>query len=162
MEILLHSLVLLENKSQYELKIVGDGSLETSLKALSKKLKLNSVEFVGKKTGDELEKLYLDADLFVLPSIAEGQPIVLLDAWSYKLPVLVTTAGHNPWMVEDGKNGFIVEVGDVSALVKGLKNAFKNHDKWVSMGEAGFKKVTSTYTWEIAVKKLFKEYQKLV
>lgn len=162
LEILFHSLALIPDNIQYELKIVGEGSLELSLKSLSQKLRLSSVIFVGKKTGSDLEKLYLDADMFILPSIAEGQPIVLLDAWSYKLPVLVTTAGHNPWMVENNKDGFLVKLGNVEAMTQGLLYALGHREELHEMGESGFRKVTERYTWEIAVQKLFKEYQKLL
>ena len=101
----------------------------------------------GKLTGQTLIKAYKRAHLFVLPSLAEGQPITLLEAWAAKLPIVVTSVGDNPSMVKDGVNGILIEPGNVSQLSKAIVKLLKNKDKARQMGLSGYRLVTRHYTW---------------
>jgi len=147
----------------WRLNIVGEGSQEFVLKQLTYDQNLeDKVIFLETKTGQELEKEYDRADLFILSSIAEGQPIVILEAWAHKLPVLVTKVGHNPFMVQNSKNGFLVEAGSIKAMEDGLQIAFANKNQWQKMGENGYQEVINKYTWKIAAAKTFKVYKSLI
>lgn len=162
-EYLLYSIAKLQDKKNIKLRIIGDGSLGQSLKELHLKLGLTEmVRFIGPKTGLELEQEYAKADLFVLPSVAEGQPIVVLDAWMHKIPVLATKAGHNPWMIEDGKDGYLAEVADVNSLVTKLEQAIKHKDALKEMGMVGYEKVKHTYTWDMAAQKTLEVYKNVI
>jgi len=162
-DILIKSMsALKKSKLDIRLRIVGDGSQKDYLASLVQDLNLGKVvSFLGAKTGKDLELEYQKADLFVLPSRAEGQAIVILDAWLRKLPVLVSSAGHNPWMIEPGIDGFIASAGSEKALTETLAMALTNRDKWRQMGEKGYKKAISQYSWDKTAQKTYLIYQEL-
>lgn len=66
--------------------------------------------------GDEKDRMLSDADVFILPSYVETQPLSIIEAMSYKLPILSTKVGGIPELVEDGVNGFLFEPGDKDAM----------------------------------------------
>jgi glycosyltransferase involved in cell wall biosynthesis len=93
-----------------------------------------NVKILGKVPNPELAKIMAESDAFVLPSYFEGFGLVLLEAMAAGLPVLTTTATAGPDIVTEGVNGFIIEPGDLDALVSGMKFCLENREKIVSMG----------------------------
>ncbi len=109
----------------------------------------------------ELINEYLKADVFVLPSLSEGQPLTLLEAWAAKLPVVVTNVGDNHKFVKNGHNGYLVKPkhvkGLAEAIVKVLKD--KNRDK---LGKQGYQLVKQKYSWEKCAQQTYEIYQKII
>jgi glycosyltransferase involved in cell wall biosynthesis len=109
------------NKSDYQLVIAGDADQEESY---SRKLKLlakaNNVKLTGFVKGEELQQLFSHARLFVLPSYHEGMPISLLEAMSYKLPVLVSDIPANKQISLPENNYFVSR--NIESLVTALKH----------------------------------------
>jgi glycosyltransferase involved in cell wall biosynthesis len=99
------------------LVIAGEGPLDDSLKKECISLGLEeNVLFVGRRLDiPELIKLF---DLYVLPSLWEGLPMVLLEAMAAGCPIVATDVGGNSTLIEDGFNGSLVKSGDFSALSK--------------------------------------------
>ncbi|OGD63386.1 hypothetical protein A2160_02805 [Candidatus Beckwithbacteria bacterium RBG_13_42_9] len=163
-DVLLKALARIKNQLPgFELRVIGKGVEESNLRGLSNELELNNnVFFMGEIKGKELINEYLEADLFVLPSLTEGQPLTLLEAWAARLPVLVTNVGDNSQLVKNGKNGFLVEPGKTIALANSLLEAFKQMRKWSRLGEEGFLLVKNQYTWEKVAKKTHQLYQNLI
>ena len=87
------------------LVVAGDGPLRD--------LVPDALGFVGH---DELERLYDEAAVVVLPSYREGLPLAVLEAMAHGRPVVATRVGGIPDLVEDGATGFLVEPGDVDGL----------------------------------------------
>lgn len=146
----------------FHLKIVGSGSLLHELKKLTKQLNLEkNVTFAGKKTGRVLEQEYQKADLFILPSLAEGQPIAILEAWSHKLPVIATRVGHNPFMIKEGETGWLCKSRDITALETTIKKAFSQIEKWAEIGENGYHQVEKHYTWNKITEKIYYVYNEV-
>lgn len=161
LDILIKSLTKINFK--YQLKIVGSGPEKENLIKLVKDKKLiKKIIFLGKKNGKNLEKEYFWADLFVLPSLTEGQPLTLLEAWAHKLPVLVTEVGHNPEMVVNSYDGFLVKPGQVSGLIRGLESAYNFRKKWRKIGENGYNKARKFYTWDMTAQKIFEVYKNVL
>ena len=75
------------------------------LKDIAKKLGLdNSISFFGEVGfGPDLFKIYNSSDLFVLPSMTEGSPRVILEAMAFKIPVISTTVGNIPFLLSNKK-----------------------------------------------------------
>jgi glycosyltransferase involved in cell wall biosynthesis len=108
-----------------ELIVGGEGELKR-LETLVRDLGLTEhVHCVGWVTGEKKTALLRQADVFVLPSYAEGMPMSILEAMSYGLPILSTTVGGIPEVVTDGGNGFLVEPGDEAALAARI-------DRWLA------------------------------
>jgi glycosyltransferase involved in cell wall biosynthesis len=85
-------------------------------------------------------------DLFVLPSIKEGMPYVVLEAMSLGKPVLCTKVGALTDMIEDGVNGFIVEPQDSGLIYEKLKWILGNRDSLQPVGAAGEKYVKDNFS----------------
>ncbi|HTI92578.1 MAG TPA: glycosyltransferase family 4 protein [Puia sp.] len=78
------------------------------------------VEFKGWVTGSEKDNLLQFSDVFVLPSYYEGSPVAVLEAMSYGTPVISTTVGGIPEIVQQGFNGWLHRPGDQGALLKAI------------------------------------------
>ncbi len=96
--------------------VAGDGSQRRMLHALAYELKLKNVEFVGAVTPQKMPSLYDQADIYLNSSVVDNMPLSILEAFACGLAVVTTKAGGIPFMVEDGRNGLLVECGDHRAL----------------------------------------------
>jgi glycosyltransferase involved in cell wall biosynthesis len=72
---------------------------------------------------DKLNELYAQADFLVLPSLAEGMPSVIFEAFAFGLPVIASDVGAVSAAVRDGETGFLVPPGKVDRLVNAIKGA---------------------------------------
>ena len=105
---------------------IGSGDIE-KLKRYGKENGVgNQLTFVGEITDNHKEKLLIESDVFVLPSYAEGQPLAILEAMCAGLPIISTNVGSIPEIVEDGKNGFIIEPGNIEKLADKISLLIEN------------------------------------
>ncbi len=141
--------------------IVGTGSIETMLKEMVARYSLKDViSFDGRKNDKDLLQMYCTSSLFVLPSLSEGQPLTLLEAWAAKLPVVVTDVGDNRHMVKHGVNGYIIPPGNISALTQVLHEAITN-THLDQMGLNGYNLVRTHYSWRHIAQKTYAIYQSI-
>jgi glycosyltransferase involved in cell wall biosynthesis len=120
------------------------------------------IKVLGKiRDRKKLIKMYKSSHLFVLPSLAEGQPISLLEAWAARLPVIVTSVGDNSNMVSNKVTGYLVPPADVKALSNTILNAIQNPNL-EELGNAGYNLVKKRYSWDIAANKLLKVYKEVL
>ncbi len=122
---LLRAFAELRNRLDAVLTVAGAGPGRSDLERLCRELKLGeAVEFCGEVASDEaLAQLYRRADVFVLPSLAEGVPRVLLEAMANSVPVVATAVGGVPDLVTPGHNGLLVEPQRVDALAEAIHRA---------------------------------------
>lgn len=116
----------------------------------------------GQVNGRKLTKIYKQCHVFVLPSLAEGQPITILEAWAAKLPVIVTKVGDNPFMIQQGKNGFLFDVGDAQVLAQLILKLKKDSSLAKKIGLAGFRQVGLHHTWKKIAKQTIKVYNSCI
>jgi glycosyltransferase involved in cell wall biosynthesis len=109
----------------------------------------------------EIIRLLKQSHLFVLPSLAEGQPISLLEAWAAKLPVIATNVGDNSRYVKEGINGFLIPPGDSKILADTIIKAIEKPDL-ANLGLAGYNLVKKKYSWKIAAESTLKVYKEVV
>lgn len=141
-------------------------------KGPSKKLIENRINELGMKdniklTGfvpDELLPAYYDAaDFFVLPSASgEGLPLVLFEAMSCGLPVIATTVGGTPEIIEHMKNGILVPPRNPEAIAEALSKLLAEEKLGESIGEKAQKNVEDRFTWEENVRQLQKIYREFI
>jgi glycosyltransferase involved in cell wall biosynthesis len=111
----------------------------------------NSVSFIGGQFGKDKENCYLNANAFILPSYSEGMPVAVLEAWSYKIPVLMT---ENCNLGEGFENQAAIKI---DASTEGVKEGINtlislNESERLRIGQNGFELVKSKFTWnKIAV-----------
>lgn len=105
--------------------IIGDGRERPDLEALIKELGLGKKVFLVGQIPDAFR--YLPAfDIFVLPSVKEGFPWTLIEAMAAKLPTVSTRVGAVPEIIDDHKNGFIVEPANPQAIAEKVKEIFES------------------------------------
>jgi glycosyltransferase involved in cell wall biosynthesis len=100
------------------LKVYGEGPLRDELVAYADQLGLDGNDiFVGAFTSrEELHQIMLKTDVFVMPSILEGQPVSLVEAMSYGRPIVATKVGGIPELIQDGVSGFLCAPADSVCL----------------------------------------------
>lgn len=142
----------------WHLTIIGDGPDRAALEAQAAGL---PVEFVGYKSQAEVAQALSRTDLFVLPSFAEGVPVVLMEAMASGVPVVTTRIAGVPELVEDGVHGALVPPGDADALRAAIAQALSDPDARCAMGKAARARVATDFniTTEAArLSALFRAY----
>jgi len=117
------------------------------------------VDFLGPVVGEAKESLLQSADVFVLPSRAEGLPMALLEAMGHGLPPVVTRVGAMPSVVEDDRNGLLVDSGDVPALTAALERLGSQPQLRRSFGAAARTTCEKRFGVERSVEKLLAVYR---
>ncbi|KMK65649.1 glycosyltransferase [Puniceibacterium sp. IMCC21224] len=145
--VLLDALVgLRHTHPNLRLTLIGDGPERAALEARARVLGVaECVDFVGYKSQAEVAQALRDTDVFVLPSFAEGVPVVLMEAMAASLPVVTTRIAGIPELVRDGESGVLVPPGDTQALRTALSRVLDNPDLRRRMGRVGRATVASAY-----------------
>ncbi len=143
------------------LEIAGAGPEQGALETETRRLGLTEVvAFLGWQT--EVEALMARWDVFALPSLEEGFPIAGLEAMAAGLPVVGTTVGGIPELVEDGTTGYLVRPGDALALADCLRPLLLDQSLRQRMGEAGRLRVQEHFTAERMVGEISEIYDRLL
>ncbi len=137
--------------------IVGDGELQEELQ---KKYREKNIIFTGLRS--DLPELYDCMDIFVLPSLTEGLPMVLLEAMASRLPVVATAVGSVPDLVKDHKTGFLVEPADEKSLQDRLLYLLREPEKRRAMGEAAYYLVKEGYSSAMMAKEYLSVYRQVI
>jgi glycosyltransferase involved in cell wall biosynthesis len=141
----------LDPSGDFSLDLCGedeDPGQGQALRALADELDVRQlVHFRGPVLGEKKAAILRQADVFVLPSTAEGFPNSLLEAMLVGLPVIVSRVGAMPEIVSPD-NGFVIEPDDVSALAKHLVSLIDDPALRRKMGTAGRRKVEQQYDLE--------------
>ena len=141
LEYLIHAFQKLkQDHSNLILKIVGDGPEKERLVKLSKDLGVNlDIKFMGYiPLGDKLNKIYIDSDIFILPSISEGTPRVLLEAMAKSLPVIASNVGGIPNTITHQENGILVKSKSDTEIVKAVNMLLYNEEIYKQYKNNGF------------------------
>ncbi|MBI2010418.1 MAG: glycosyltransferase family 4 protein [Candidatus Chisholmbacteria bacterium] len=117
----------------------------------------------GKMRGRNLVKEYKKAHAFVLPSLAEGQPLTVLEAWAAKLPVVATATAGVKELATPNYDSLIIKPGDQSQLENALiKIRHLPETRRLLMGERGYQKVKAQFTWDKITAKTIALYRRYV
>ncbi|HEY9238752.1 MAG TPA: glycosyltransferase [Burkholderiaceae bacterium] len=104
-----------------ELVLAGDGEMRAEIEALIDRLHLQPhVRITGWIGSAQVREELLAARALVLPSFAEGLPVVIMEAMALRRPVITTFVAGIPELVRDGVNGWLVPAGDVDALADAM------------------------------------------
>ncbi len=137
---------LIQQGYSFTMRFVGDGPKRSSLEALTRKLGLEEIiQFTGVLGQDEVKKEYEKADFFVLPSFAEGVPVVLMEAMAMEIPVVSTRITGIPELIEHEVDGLLATPGDACDLTRQLTLLLENRKFGKKLGKAGRDKVSLKY-----------------
>ncbi len=146
---------------EFELVLAGDGELRPDIEALVKYHNLQArVRITGWISGEQVRDEILSARALVLPSFAEGLPIVIMEAMALKRPVISTFVGGIPELVHPGENGWLVPAGDVEALADVMRACLETSVETLArMGEAAHKLVSERHSVDTQAAKLDKLFK---
>jgi len=140
--------------------IVGDGPLRKYLENETINLGIqNSVIFTGYRK--DIPEVLSVMDVFVLPSIQEGLPMVLLEAMAVKKPVVASKVGDVPKVIQDNKNGILVEPRNVLELEYAITDLINDQLKARNLAHEGYAKVKRDFSSESMCRKYFNLYREI-
>jgi glycosyltransferase involved in cell wall biosynthesis len=147
-----------ERGARFELVLAGDGELRTEIEAMIKRYKLQGrVRITGWISGDEVRSEILAAQALVLPSFAEGLPVVIMEAMTLRRPVISTFVGGIPELVHHGEHGWLIPAGDKEALAYAMQACIEAPpDKLMRMGEAAHERALDRHNLDMQAIRLAK------
>ena len=138
-----------------ELRLVGEGPSRAALeREVARRRLAEVVQLVGAVGQDEILAAYAWADVFCLPSFAEGVPVVLMEAMSTELPVVTTRIAGIPELVEDGLTGIVVAPGRADDVAEALHRLAKDAELRRTYGAAARRRVEEHFRSSTAVEPL--------
>ncbi len=157
---LLRAIQLVRQKHDVRTIIVGEGSEKEKLMRLAVELGIeSSVTFAGYIDEDQLARYYQECSMLALPAVydqkgdTEGQGVVIIEAWSFKKPVVASGIGGIGDVVTDGETGILVREKDIGDLSRAISSLIENRTVAHEMGRKGFEVYQSTYHWNAIMKK---------
>ena len=142
--------------SACDLVLAGDGPLRGEIEALIERHNLESrVRITGWISSDQVRSEILAARALILPSFAEGLPVVLMEAMALRRPVLSTYIAGIPELVIPGENGWLFPAGSIEELVTAMVSCLSADAVELSrMGEAAYARVMTRHSIEGETSKL--------
>ena len=147
---------LAEANVDFTLTLVGDGELRQDIAALIDKHGLaDRIRITGWATAGEVRSHLLRGRALVLPSFAEGLPVVIMEAMALRRPVISTYVAGIPELVRDQEHGWLVPAGDAEALAAAIRRCLDSAPAELqSMGRAAYARVRAQHQIETSAQQL--------
>jgi glycosyltransferase involved in cell wall biosynthesis len=148
--------LLAEEGLDFQLVLVGDGPLRPYVESLIARYGLDSkIHITGWATEVEVKQHLISSRAMVLPSFAEGLPVVIMEALALGRPVISTYVSGIPELIEPGVSGWLVPAGSAEATAVAMREALELPvAKLDEMGRAGAKRVAQQHNVSIEARKL--------
>jgi glycosyltransferase involved in cell wall biosynthesis len=154
--------VIAQARVDFEIEIVGDGPYRGTLVAMAKELKIDrKINFAGSVSYSELPQKYREADVFVLCSLAEGMPLVVLEAMGTGLPIVASRVQGIEDLVRVGVNGTLFPPNDVDGLANSLVGLINDGESRVRMGKSSIGFVQK-YDWKNIANSYLAIYERIL
>ena len=147
---------------EFELVLAGEGEMRPETEALIEKFGLSDrVRITGWISAASVRSEILAARGLVLPSFAEGLPVVIMEAMALRRPVLTTYVAGIPELVQPGESGWLVPAGSLDELASAME-AFVRCPvaELVRMGEAAHRRVLERHSIDVEAGKLIALFQR--
>ncbi|MCG2632727.1 glycosyltransferase [Bradyrhizobium sp. WYCCWR 13023] len=147
---------LRDNGIDFELVLAGDGEMRQAIEKLVAKYNLATmVRLTGWISTADVREEILASRALVLPSFAEGLPVVIMEAMALKRPVLATYIAGIPELVRSGEHGWLIPAGDIDALSDALQRVLETPlNSLFDMGNSAFQQVRQNHDVDIEAAKL--------
>ena len=146
-----------------KLHIVGTGPEEENLKKYAEENKLHNIEFLGFKTGADIQDEYQNCIATILPcNWFEIFGMTNIESFANGKPVIASNIGGIPEIVEHNVNGLLFEPANVEQLRECILKYWNNPELVIEHGKNGYKKVLTHYTEDIYYEKLIKLYEETI
>jgi colanic acid/amylovoran biosynthesis glycosyltransferase len=140
----------------FQLVLAGDGELRATLESLIERFRLGDrVRITGWISGAQVRAELLASRAMVLPSFAEGLPVVIMEAMALRRPVLTTYVAGIPELVTHGETGWMFPAGSVEDLALAMEQCLRTPQEEIArMGEAGHRRVIGLHSIDEEGRKL--------
>lgn len=146
----------------FEIEVVGTGAARGQLDQLAEALGVSDlIRYVGLVPYEQLEKAYQYADIFILTSLSEGMPSVILEAMGCGLPVVASDVGGNNEIVHEGVNGFLISGDDSATIARRLALLVNDESRRRQMGKQSHQ-FAAQYDWSKIMERYMELYAKYV
>jgi glycosyltransferase involved in cell wall biosynthesis len=153
--------VLLERGLDVQLIVIGEGGDRTRLGGIAKELNVADRVLLAGWQADV--RTYFEAmDVFALSSLREGLPNVLLEAMALEVPSVATRIAGIPRLIQDGRNGFLIDAGDQSALNRSLIGLLTNPGLRDLFRQAARRTIETRYSFPIRMQRIQRIYDELL
>jgi colanic acid/amylovoran biosynthesis glycosyltransferase len=154
---------LIDKGYSIQWNIIGDGPQMEEMIFHINELKLQDhIILHGKKNKNEVSDWINKSDIFLLTSVYEGIPNVVLEAMAMELPVVTTKSGGVDEVIDNGIDGFIAPLYDIETVSNLLEKFIQDKQLALTMGKAARQKILKEYTLERQLNVFQEEYQKLL
>jgi glycosyltransferase involved in cell wall biosynthesis len=144
---LLEALGRLKDRLEFHLTVV-DRPVAKLVPRLAAELGIQSrVSLLGRVTRDELVRLYNEHQILVSPSLYEGFGLPAAEAMACGTPVIATTAGAFPEVIEDGVSGLLTNPGDADALAREIEALLADPERRRQLGVAARQRIIDRFSW---------------
>ncbi|MFK7943592.1 MAG: glycosyltransferase [Paracoccaceae bacterium] len=143
------------------LTMIGDGPERGQIEALADRLGITeNVRFKGYLSQESVAAQLTRTDVFVLPSFAEGVPVVLMEAMACRVPVVATQIAGVGELVENGVSGLLVPPADLDGLIDAIESLLMDPQRRRVMGNFGRAKVVESFNTVTESKRLAALFQR--
>lgn len=153
--------LVLRHQSEIGFVVFGEGPLRSELTQRIGALGFTD-RFILAGFRDDVEKFLPHLDLVVLPSLTEGLPVILLEAFAAGVPVVATSVGGIPEVVEQGVSGALTPAGQPAALAEQIAAMFAHNVDRRAWGRAGQARVQRDFTFAAQSVKYQHLFERLV
>lgn len=149
---------VLQRSPDVQFVVAGSGDLIPSLRELATEAGVeDAMTFVGYR--EDIDTFYRMMDVSVLPSLAEGLSITLLESMNHGVPVVATSVGGNPEVVQHGETGFLVPPRDSRALARRIVQLLHQADLRSEMGESARERVRENFDIDLTAQRYLDLYR---
>ena len=150
---LINAIEILVNKTEnFKLILAGDGEIEKCKAMVNEKKLEKFIDIVGWIDDEKKEQYLNNGDILVLPSYFESFGLSLVEAMSYKIPVIASWGGEMSEVVRNNIDGLLINPGDVEDLADKLYILITDGKMRKKLGESGYDRVCSNFS-NISIKK---------
>lgn len=159
---------LIKNQSgiPFEWKIIGIDSQHELIRTIEKITKINQskipVQFLGTKNEDEMAEEMLNSDIFIHPSHIDNSPNSVCESMILGMPVIATYAGGTGSLLDDGKEGILIQDGDPYVLSGAILELLNDKDKAIHYGKNAQQRASKRHDKTKIVNELINIYQVLL
>lgn len=154
--------VVVKNDSEVKLFILGEGNEAINLKGQVNNLGLrDKINFMGQVSQESVKDWLKKSKLFVLPSLEEGQGVVLIEALACGTPCIGSNVGGIPDVISDDV-GSLVPPNDPDSLAKSILYYLENEEEWLKKSENARLRAKEIFDWDVIAKKLVSIYNTIL
>ena len=151
--------------SNLQLMLVGDGEkkyVDSFLNSINEEIEKEKIIYIKKATQEELSEIYQASDLFLFTSNYDIFGMVLLEAMYFGLPVISTLNGGASTLIDDGKNGYIIDEFDAEKWSEKIAELIDDRERLQRMGKCAGETIRSGYTWDKLAEKFEIAYKEAI